>query len=182
MKHQVSHWHFVKRGISVRRDMKPRSDADASAQLDESGDAAKIIDELKGRLAVVTDQDLAEALRIGRSTVANWRRRNRIPKRYSVLVDEDAKKRLSAAFDYSLLSSDEQAALSLAIMRMHRNWLPQLDSYPEFLRHGAFIPVQIGSHLEKALFDLLEEKKRGGFESADQCLYSMVYREFFDAD
>jgi len=65
-------------------------------------------------------------------------------------------------------------------MRVHRNWLPKLDSYPEFLRCGGFIPVQIGTHMDKTLIDLLSEMETGGYDSAQQCLNAMIFKELFE--
>ncbi len=65
-------------------------------------------------------------------------------------------------------------------MRMHRDWLPALETYQGFLRLGGFIPVQIGSHMENAVFDLYAEMDETGFTDPQQCLNSMVFREFFD--
>ncbi|WP_375263268.1 helix-turn-helix domain-containing protein [Palleronia sp.] len=39
----------------------------------------ELIDLLKERLRVTSDQELAERLKVGRSTIANWRRRRRVP-------------------------------------------------------------------------------------------------------
>lgn len=160
----------------VEAPTRPIGSLGASAKPQET-DA--VIEALKERMKVDTDQALAEALSIGRSTIANWRRRGRVPQRYMRLVDEDAQKRLSAAFNFDLLSEEERAALCLAIMRMQQEFLSELQSYPEFLRLGAFIPKQIRAHMDMALCDLLAEMEREGYQDARQCLNAMVFSEFF---
>ncbi len=52
-------------------------------------DAATIIDELRSRLDVVTDADLARSLDIDKSTISSWRSRGRVPERYVRMLDRD---------------------------------------------------------------------------------------------
>lgn len=144
------------------------------------GNAETIIYALKKRHGVKSDQELADVLGLGRSTVTSWRRRGSVPKRIAVLVDHDAKERLSAVFNFDQLSIEERSALILAVMRMHRTWLKNLDSYPEFLRNGGFIPTQLASHTETALFDILGELDQEKFTDPQQCLNALVFREFFE--
>lgn len=151
---------------------------DIRSAVEENADA--VIRALKQRLSAETDLDLAEALSVGRSTIANWRRRERVPSRYARLVDVDAQTRLNAAFNYEMLSSEERAALCLAVMRMHMGgFLTQLESYPEFLRRGGFIPSQIAKNMEAGLRDLLSEMESKGYDDPQQCLNAMVFAEFF---
>lgn len=148
--------------------------------LSESDAAEDILAALQTRMKVSTDQGLADALGLGRSTVTSWRRRGRVPARYARLVERDTQERLQAAFNYELLSYEEQAALCLAIMRMHLGgFLTQLDTYPEFLRNGASIPLQIMKNMEDALRDLLAEMEEEGFDDPQQCVNAMVFKEFF---
>lgn len=142
--------------------------------------ASAVIETLKSRFGVSSDLELANALSVGRSTIANWRRRDRVPERYATLVDENTQKRLKAAFDYEMLSGEERAALCLALMRMHTGgFLTQLDSYPEFLRRGGFIPAQLVKNMEVALLDLLSKMEKEGYEDPSQCLNAMVFEELF---
>lgn len=145
----------------------------------KSSDADDVIAALQKRLGVDTDQALATALSVGRSTIANWRRRGRVPERYMALVDEDAQRRLGAAFNFDLLSAEERSALILAIMRMQKGFLTELLSYPEFLRRAGYIPAQITSHVSQALLDLLAEMEEKGYDDPQQCLNEIVFNEFF---
>jgi len=43
------------------------------------GDVASLITEMKRRIAVSTDQELARAMGLGQSTVSNWRKRGAVP-------------------------------------------------------------------------------------------------------
>lgn len=145
----------------------------------KSDHADDVIAALQRRMMVDTDQALAEALSVGRSTIANWRRRGRVPERYMALVDEDAQRRMTAAFTFDLLSAEERAALILAIMRMQRGFLSELQSYPEFLRRAGFVPVQITMHVSEALRDLLAAMEEKGYDDPRQCVNEMVFNEFF---
>ena len=118
-------------------------------------------------------------VRSARSTIANWHRRGRVPERYAALADEDAQRRLVAAFNFDLLSLEERAALILAIMRMQKGLQSELSSGPDFLRRGSFIPVQVTTHVEQALRDLLAEMERKGYDDPLQCLNEMVFNELF---
>lgn len=99
--------------------------------------------------------------------------------RYARLVEQNTQERLKAAFNFDLLSDEERSALCLAIMRMHKGFLADLQSYPEFLRGGPFIPAQITSHMDKALCDVLAEMENEDYHDAQQCLNAMVFNEFF---
>lgn len=158
---------------------EPTKPSSGLGPIAKSADAEDVIAALQARLHAGTDQALAEALSVGRSTIANWRRRGRVPQRYMALVEEDAQRRLAAAFTFDLLSSEERAALTLAIMRMQRGYLAEISSYPEFLRRGGFIPVQITEHVSQALLDLLAEMENKNYDDPYQCLNEMVFNELF---
>ncbi len=152
---------------------------DALGPIARSDSAEDVLEALQKRLRVSTDQALADALGLGRSTVTSWRRRGNVPTRYAQLVEQDAQKRLSAAFNFDLLSDEERAALCLAVMRMTRGFLSEMQSYPEFLRRGAFIPSQISVYMDRALRDLLAEMESEDYQNAQQCLNAIVYSEMF---
>ncbi|TNF19343.1 MAG: hypothetical protein EP318_14985 [Rhodobacteraceae bacterium] len=145
----------------------------------KSSDAEDVLSALQKRLKVNTDQALAAVLGIGRSTVTSWRRRGKVPARYARLVEKDTQERLKAAFEFDLLSDEERAALTLAVVRMHHNWLPKLDEYPEFLRQGGFIPAQISQHVDQALRDILGELERVEYQDVQHCLNAIVFAEFY---
>jgi hypothetical protein len=71
------------------------------------------------------------------------------------------------------------AALVLAVMRMHKGFLAELASFPEFLRRGGFIPAQMTKHISEALRDLLAAMEAKGYDDPRQCLNEMVFNEFF---
>lgn len=52
-----------------------------------AGSAQQIIEELKATLAAASDADLARLLGVDKSTVASWKARGSVPKRYSRLLD-----------------------------------------------------------------------------------------------
>lgn len=156
---------------------KPREGVGLVARSDAAED---VLAALQERLKVSTDQGIADALGIGRSTVTSWRRRGSVPRRYARLVEHDTQSRLGATFRYDLLSDEERAALRLAMMRMHHGFMRDVGaSYQEFLRRGGFIPQQIVSHMEGALVDLLARMEADGFDDANQCVNAMVFEEFY---
>ena len=164
---------------SLKRTEGPTQPTDNLGTIARSDSAEDVLEALQKRLRVSTDQALADALGLGRSTVTSWRRRGNVPTRYAQLVEQDTQKRLSAAFNFELLSDEERAALCLAVMRMSRGFLSEMQSYPEFLRRGTFIPSQISVHMDKALRDLLAEMESEEYQDAQQCLNAIVYSEMF---
>lgn len=165
---------------NVSRIEGPTKPAEGVGPVASSGDAEDVLNALQARLKVSTDQALADALNLGRSTVTSWRRRGKVPARYARLVEQDAQERLKAAFQFEMLSEEEQAAFCLALMRMHKGFLADLQSYPEFLRRSGFIPTQVRVQMEKALSDILAEMEREDYQDARQCLNALVFAEFFE--
>lgn len=165
---------------SLKRVEAPTSRPEGAGTVAKSDSSEDILKALQERLKVGTDQALADALGIGRSTVTSWRRRRNVPRRYARLVEHDAQMRLGSTFRYDLLSDEERAALRLAMMRMHRGYMTEMSgSYQEFLRRGDAIPRQIVLHMDRALKDLLAKMTNDGFEDANQCANAMVFEEFF---
>lgn len=48
----------------------------------------EVIDEMKAALGVTTDAGLAKSLRRDHSSIASWRRRGSVPRKYRVTADE----------------------------------------------------------------------------------------------
>lgn len=139
-----------------------------------------ILAALKQRLRVRTDEGLAKVLGVARSTVTSWRRRGSIPDRYARLVDPDGRKATDEAFNFAIWSDAEKAALSLALMRMHKGYFTEVIGYSDFLARGGFFPVQLTVHMDKALRSILAEMEERRIEDAFQCLNMLVYEEFFE--
>jgi hypothetical protein len=137
----------------------------------------EIIEALKRRFAAATDQVLAERLSIGRSTVASWRSRGSVPRRYAALVDEE---NLPFSLGIGYWSGDERAATILALMRMHAGYLGQVDSYSAFLGRGGFIFSKFTVQLERAYIDLQGAMERHALEEPMQALNLLVFEELFE--
>ncbi|MBV2360985.1 helix-turn-helix domain containing protein [Thalassococcus sp. CAU 1522] len=142
-------------------------------------DAEGIIVALKRRFRVETDQGLADRLKLGRSTVASWRRRGSVPERYARFADR-------TEFDLFGLGvgdwdAQERAASVLAMMRMHNGYLKEISNYPDFLRRGGGIIFNSYTlHLENAFLDLQSAMETQGIDDPWKCLNLMVYQEYFE--
>jgi hypothetical protein len=56
-----------------------------------SADASTLIDELKELLGVYTDTELAEALELNKTAIAQWRRRNSVPAHVALRIERERK-------------------------------------------------------------------------------------------
>jgi Bacteriophage CI repressor helix-turn-helix domain len=141
-------------------------------------DVDEIIEKLKERFLAQTDQQLAERLHVGRSTITSWRRRGNVPDRYSRVASNDH----SNPFDLPIeaWSPVERAALNLALIRLTKGFAGQITDYQKFLMKGGFLGSQMGSLMEKALLDLSREMTDRNMEEPHQCVNLMVFEEFFD--
>jgi hypothetical protein len=134
---------------------------------------------LKQRFHAVTDQELAEKLSLGRSTVTSWRRRGSVPERYAKLADGEVVSPYGLPWTY--WTEEENAALSLALLR-HGAWLePLKQDYGMFLSKVGFLVPQLLSQMQKALPELRHEMQTRGIDDPRQCLQVIVWEEFFGA-
>lgn len=139
-------------------------------------DAEKIIDALKRRFHVQSDQGLADVLRVARSTVASWRSRGQVPSRYAQIADDDDKALYSLGIDQ--WSPAEKAAFVLALIRMHRGYLANVDDYSQFLRKGNMIFAKFTIMLEHAYFDLQDTMETLGGKDPWQSMSLLVFEDF----
>ena len=102
------------------------------------------IDHLKMRFHVSTDAALASKLGVAASTVAAWRSRGSIPKRYlEAEPDADTSPRSAAPRHWNEF---ERLALPIALLRLCKMFEGRIGSYPEFLEaqleiSGAFLSL-----------------------------------------
>lgn len=142
-------------------------------------DVSAVVARLKQRFHAATDQELAEKLSLGRSTVTSWRRRGSVPERYARLADGEVVTPFGLPWTY--WTDEENAALSLALLR-HGAWQePLKQDYGMFLSRVGFLVPQLLSHMQKALPELRQEMITRGIEDPRQCLQVMVWEEFFAA-
>tara|TARA_R110002124_G_scaffold283200_1_gene458861 strand:- start:788 stop:1228 length:441 start_codon:yes stop_codon:yes gene_type:complete len=139
--------------------------------------AEDIIEGLKRRFKVQTDQGLAERLKLGRSTVTSWRRRNAVPERYAVMATDTPT--LLPDLANPEFSDVERNAMILALVRLVRGYGANISDYTAFLSKGPFLPAQLAVGLEKALLDLNARMTDGELEDARQALNLIVFEELF---
>lgn len=139
--------------------------------------AELVVDRLKARFRAQTDQDLADALKVGRSTVTSWRRRGSIPDIYVRMSWTDTF--VPLGLSSTVWTPTEHAAFTLGMMRMIKGIGSQVSDYPGFLQKGGFLPVQLYSLVGQALSDLQSEMKARAIEDPAQCANLMVYEEFY---
>ncbi len=136
-----------------------------------------VVDRLKTRFRVQTDQELADALKLGRSTVTSWRRRGSIPDIYVRMSWTDAF--VPLGLSTNVWTPTEHAAFNLGMMRLIKGFGIKLEDYPGFLSKSGFRAAQLYSTVQQALTDLTSEMKARQVEDPAQCVNLMVYEEFF---
>lgn len=94
-----------------------------------------LIQAIKITFAVETDEELAKALQIGRSTISSWRLRGSVPKRYLMRKPGDPQSVVN--FPPLEWGQEEQAAFTLAMARFIRTHGHAFETYRQFLEHGA---------------------------------------------
>lgn len=144
-----------------------------------SDDVNERIELLKRRFRVGTDQGLAERLRLDRSTVTSWRRRGAIPERYKQMADGQVT--FLPDFLDKALTDVDQAALTLALMRLIKGLGAQITDYPAYLSKGGFFNAQMAIGVEKAFLDITALMAGDDLNDAQQCLNLIVYNEFFSS-
>lgn len=135
------------------------------------------IDALKGRFKVSTDQELADRLNIGRSTVTSWRRRNAVPDRYVKMASE--RPTLLPDFLNPEFEPIEHEALVLALVRLIQGSKADVADYPSFLKNGPFLPARLAVGVEKALIDLSARLTEGDIEDPRQATNLLIFEDFF---
>lgn len=152
-------------------------------------DVDGVISKLKERFGVATDLELAKRLHLGRSTVANWRNRGQVPKRY-VEVAEDGYWGPFRVGETEW-TEEERAAANLAIMRLMRDNQRVLADFTTFMHEGGTVLwLRLQQYQHQALKDLVAELSDSperdfgpGFtlaQTPDSALVRMIWREFFE--
>jgi len=77
-------------------------------------DVEAVIERLKHQTGARSDVELAAKLRLGRSTIASWRRRGSVPRRYQ---SDDAGDRMFFNAPLNEWTPEEHAAFGLAMLR-----------------------------------------------------------------
>ena len=114
--------------------------------------AENTISALKLRFHAATDQELADRLSVGRSTVTSWKTRGKVPKRYQALAEDYSAE--GGPLGWSLLSDLEKAGMQLAVLRIARNYREALADLGTFLVQGSSIPYELARTHSKACGDI----------------------------
>ncbi len=141
--------------------------------------ADEVIDVLRKRFRVSTDQALAEQLHLGRSTVTSWRRRGSVPDRYVRMASE--RPTILPDLVNPQFDDTERSALTLALVRFIRDNASVTQDYQAFLSKGGFLPAKLAIAMEKALLDVSARMEEGELEDAWRALNLIVFEELFQA-
>ena len=140
-------------------------------------DVGDIIAKLKKRYRVDTDQDLAESMGLGKSTVAGWRNRRSVPKRYALLARDAFAP--SYVLPFPSWSPVESQVIRLALFRMIRDYQDTVTDYEAYLTKGRFVVEQLLEYTHEALLDVDAEMRVRASIEVDQCVQILIFREFF---
>ncbi|WP_296644615.1 helix-turn-helix domain-containing protein [Roseinatronobacter sp.] len=149
-------------------------------------EAEEAISRLKAKYGVTTDQELAKALFLGKSTVGAWRSRGGVPERYIRALESDRKE--PASLIIAEMTEEEHLALSLAILRMIRDFSSVVTDNREFLAHGTAMPNILMRYYEEAIEDFgissdeFTKEKRDYFNSWATRFNVKAFDEFFSKD
>lgn len=144
-----------------------------------------LIDKLKARYLAETDQDLARQMGLGRSTVATWRTRGKVPAKYEQIANGEKSRKFYGETPWEFWNEIERAGIELAFLRMKRDLEPITSDYLTFLRKGSEIPTALAEYHSQACADLAdkmadEQKLIGDGATARACLQMLAYEEFFE--
>lgn len=138
-----------------------------------------LIAKLKARYRVDTDQDLAKALRLGRSTVATWRNRGSVPKKYEDLANGEVLFQFYGETPWESWSDLEKAGMELALMRLMRDFKGVSHDFSGFLARSQAIPLALPEYHGQACSDIASQMADLNESSVRACLQRLVYEEFF---
>lgn len=138
------------------------------------------ISRLKELFGVETDAELARALKIDKSTIASWKSRGRVPQRFVDISNGDNSLALGAA--PVKWSSQENAALALALLRYATIYRPLLDN-PKFEEVMRLVsrPGDLWTLFSQAQRDLVE-KCDAGLPTGESALAVLVHECLSEMD
>ncbi|CUX79373.1 MAG: Mu family bacteriophage transcriptional repressor CI [Roseibaca calidilacus] len=134
-----------------------------------------LIDQLKEKFAVETDADLARKLRVDKSTVSSWRRRDGLPARFQKILEVGLSAQSVQAPPLEW-GEEEKKAFSLALFRYCR-------LYADIVKRGEFrdlanlFPGGMGAFwvlMSQAHRDLIS-RQGSGQHSLDTALSLCIY-------
>lgn len=135
--------------------------------------ADEVIEKLKERFQAWTDNELAEKLNIGRSTISSWRRRCCVPGRFTKVLEVGGPLALSNGMPYEHCSDLDKAAMQLSLVRLIPETAPKLNSSDETRTIGRGFPEALESHFSAARSDI-EKGLAAGVRLPDFALYTLL--------
>lgn len=144
-------------------------------------DIEDLISRLKAKHGAKTDQELAQALHLGRSTIGSWRARGRVPERYIRSLDSGAPDAVHFGLVFDEMSDQEHLALCLALMRLIRDFGLIVKDQREFLSKGDALGHIFVRTYAKALEDMQPVAGSNQHEGWHNHFNVLVYDEFFRA-
>ncbi len=137
------------------------------------------IEKLKARYLASTDQGLAKALGLSRSTVATWRNRGRVPDKFLEMTSNANARKFYGDTPWEYWDPLAKAGMQLALLRIARDAAPMLTNYETFLMEGDRLPMHLADYHGDACSELANIMADGGFDDPSKALQLKVYAEFF---
>lgn len=136
---------------------------------------------LKAAHGAETDEELAGALGVGRSTISSWRLRNSVPERYLTRKPGAVRAGL-APFAYEALKplaggSAKDAAFELALLRFFKTHGKIFEAYPSFLEEGRMAAAGFWEVLGRAEKDVVARMDEHG-DPAERAVSILALKEF----
>lgn len=131
--------------------------------------------DLKAAFGAETDEQLAKALGIGRSTVASWRLRGSVPKRYS--LRKPGEDRSAVSYPPRSWGEEENAAFKLAFIRFVKENGPSFSTYRAYIEEGLWATSKFWIMMSRAKRDVVARMDETG-ESAHHAGLLLAYREY----
>lgn len=137
-------------------------------------DADEVIEALKRAFRADTDAELGEVLGVARSSIASWRTRGHVPRRYMRKLAEVAGENVRTA------SIEEDIyAQRLGLLRWLRDHRHLLDDYSACLSGIGGADAAIGKYQFEALDDLRAEMAIRDGMTMGEVYSAVVFQEFF---
>lgn len=144
-------------------------------------DSDIIIEKLKLKYLASNDQELARALKLSRSSVATWRNRGSVPKKYAELASSEHARKFYGDTPWELWGPIEKAGMQLALLRMLRDYRTILDDYRSVLNMGHTLPDKLADFHGEACADIVKRMAEMGGDDltrANVALQQLTYSEF----
>lgn len=143
-----------------------------------SDQADEVIDKLKKRFRVTTDQELARKLGLGRSAIGSWRSRNSVPARYV----EAAEGSNWSAFNHpwSEWSDLERQAFEVAVFRLIHEYKDITESYRNYLMRGGEAAAMLWDFHASAIDEITDAAHHDDGSGWNKNGDLIIYERYFE--